>query len=177
MATKTHKFRPWLVTAAVVAGASLGSAGLASAATSSSHSTSTSATSSQASASTNQGTASQSTNNQMVNGQSPTAAPDPAAMSHGPGETLLTGDDLSKAVAAAMATQSGATVIRAETDSSGKGTYEVHMKKADGSDITVYLDGSFNVTGSENGFGAGPKGSVSPQNPPAPQSQGSTSTN
>ncbi len=183
MATKTPKARQWLVPAAVVAGAGLGSAGLASAATSSSGSTTTPAASSQAPATSNQGSSSQSTNNQAPTNQTPPAGqdpanrPDPASLPNGPGETVLSGDDLSKAVAAAQANQSGATVIRAETDSSGKGTYEVHMKKADGTDVTVYLDSSFNVTGSDSGFGGGPKGDHGPQAPATTPSQGSTSTN
>ena len=35
-------------------------------------------------------------------------------------------------------------MIRAETDAQGA-TYEVHMKKADGSDVTVKLDANFKV--------------------------------
>ena len=46
----------------------------------------------------------------------------------------------SEATAAATAAVPGATVIRAETDSSGASPYEVHMKKSDGSYVTVELD-------------------------------------
>ena len=61
-------------------------------------------------------------------------------------ETLLTGDALSKATAAALAkVGSDATVVRAETDADGNAKYEVHMVKADGTGTTVYLDESFNV--------------------------------
>ena len=161
MATKSPRVRQWLVATALVAGAGIGSAGIATAATSSSSSSTAPAASSATS------TPAPSTN-----------APDPATMHQGPGETLLTGTDRSKATAAAQASQSGATVIRAETDSSGKGTYEVHMKKADGSDVTVYLDANFNVTSSDTGFGGGPKGSQPPANgqAPAPSSSSSSST-
>ena len=64
----------------------------------------------------------------------------PATMTHGPNETLLTGTELSQATAAATAAVPGATVIRAETDSSGGYPYEVHMEKSDGTYVTVELD-------------------------------------
>src|SRR4051794_27908345 len=41
---------------------------------------------------------------------------DPAQVSHGPGETLLTGDTADKVKQAALDEVSGATVIRVETD-------------------------------------------------------------
>jgi uncharacterized membrane protein YkoI len=65
-------------------------------------------------------------------------------------ETPLTGDDLTKATAAAQAAVPGATVDRAETDAEGA-VYEVHVTKSDGSESTVKLDASFNVTSVEAG--------------------------
>lgn len=65
-------------------------------------------------------------------------------------ETPLTGDDLSKATAAAQAAVPGATIDRAETDAEGA-TYEVHVTKAGGSESTVKLDASFNVTSVDDG--------------------------
>jgi hypothetical protein len=79
-------------------------------------------------------------------------------MTHGPDETLLAGSDLQKATDAANVAAPGATVIRAETNSQGTNPYEVHMKKADGSDVTVQLDSNFTVTGTVTGFGPGPAG-------------------
>ena len=67
-------------------------------------------------------------------------------------ETVLTGDDLTKATAAAEAAVPGATAERAETDAEGA-AYEVHMTKADGSVVTVKLDASFNVTSTIDGMG------------------------
>ena len=67
-------------------------------------------------------------------------------------ETVLTGDDLTKADAAAEAAVPGATAQRAETDAEGA-TYEVHMTKSDGSIVTVKLDANFNVTGTVDGMG------------------------
>ena len=62
----------------------------------------------------------------------------------------MTGDDLTKATAAAQAAVPGATIDRAETDAEGA-AYEVHITKADGSEATVKLDASFNVTSVEDG--------------------------
>ena len=44
----------------------------------------------------------------------------------------------------------GATIERAETDAEGA-AFEVHVTKADGSEATVKLDASFNVTSTETG--------------------------
>jgi len=88
-------------------------------------------------------------------------AGNPATMTHGPGETLLTGDAAAKVTAAAKKEVPGATVIRVETDSDGA-AYEAHMQKADGTFVTVKFDKSFNVTGTEAGFGGpGPGGAPS----------------
>lgn len=85
---------------------------------------------------------------------------DPAGVSHGPGETLLTGTTASRVTAAAKAAVPGGTIIRVETDSDGA-AYEAHMRKADGSYVTVKLDSSFKVTSTINGFGrGGPRGSA-----------------
>ena len=65
-------------------------------------------------------------------------------------ETVLTGDDLTKATAAAQDAVPGATIERAETDAEGA-TYEVHVTKSDGSEATVKLDASFTVTSIEDG--------------------------
>ncbi|MDB4940435.1 MAG: hypothetical protein JWO40_860 [Candidatus Doudnabacteria bacterium] len=77
-------------------------------------------------------------------------------------ETLLTGDVAAKANAAALAAVPGATIDRAENDAEGA-TYEVHMTKSDGSEVTVKLDGNFNVTATEaGGHGHGHLGAVDP---------------
>ena len=67
-------------------------------------------------------------------------------------ETVLTGDDLAKAKAAAEAAVPGGTAQRAETDAEGA-AYEVHMTKSDGSIVTVKLDNSFTVTETIDGMG------------------------
>jgi hypothetical protein len=86
-------------------------------------------------------------------------------------ETVLTGDNATRAKAAAEAAEPGATVIRAETDAEGA-AYEVHLQKSDGSYVTVKLDSNFKVTGTENGFGGG-----APGGPGGTQTQVQTQTN
>ncbi len=144
MSPKSRRFRRALVTGAVVAGASLGAAGVASAATGS-----TTSPASGSSSTTAPPSGSASAPPTGITG-------DPATMTHGPNETLLTGTDLQKATAAATAAVPGATVIRAETDSSGSSPYEVHLKKSDGTDVTVELNSGFGATTTVSGFGAGP---------------------
>jgi uncharacterized membrane protein YkoI len=73
----------------------------------------------------------------------------------GMGETALTGADAEKATAAAAARFPGGTVLRVETDAGG--TYEAHVRKADGTEVEVKMDEDFTITGvEENGFGHGP---------------------
>ena len=74
----------------------------------------------------------------------------------GNGETPLTGDDATKAKAAAEAAVSGGTVLRVETDSDG--TYEAHVRKSDGSEVEVKMDKDFTVTSVEEFQGRGDRG-------------------
>lgn len=60
-------------------------------------------------------------------------------------ETPLTGDALAKVTAAAKAKVPDGTIVRVETDADGNAKYEAHMTTADGSLVTVYVDGSYNV--------------------------------
>ena len=138
MNKKIKAVRTILTGGAVVLAAGLGTAGVASA-SSTSHTSSTTATT--------------------------TTPPNPATLTHGPGETLLTGTTLADALAAAKAAEPDATVVRAETDSGGA-TYEVHMEKTDGTYVTVKLDASFKVTAVEKGFGTPPSGSAPTGTPP-----------
>ena len=55
---------------------------------------------------------------------------------------------------AALTAVPGGTVYRIETDA-GDGVYEVHMKKADGSLVTVKFGKNLKVTKVESGMGAG----------------------
>lgn len=64
-------------------------------------------------------------------------------------EKLLTGDTAARVKAAAKAKVPGGTVERVETDADTGAPYEAHVRKADGSQVVVYVDASFNVTGTE----------------------------
>jgi hypothetical protein len=136
MIRRTH-----LTTLAVIAGGALGGAAIASAA--------------------NSGTTSTTTNPPSTNANPPSApmmqgygAPaghrDPSQGGHqanGKSETLLTGDTASKVRAAALAKVPGGTIERVETDADTGSPYEAHIRKSDGSEVIVYVDSSFNVTG------------------------------
>jgi uncharacterized membrane protein YkoI len=54
-------------------------------------------------------------------------------------ETPLTGEAKQKAEAAALAAYPG-TVVKSEEDAENPGMYAVEIKKADGSEVEVYLD-------------------------------------
>jgi hypothetical protein len=71
-----------------------------------------------------------------------------------PDEKAVTGSDADKLKSAAEAKVPGATAFRIETDGDGS-AFEVHMKKADGSLVTVKFDKNFNITSVEDGMGAG----------------------
>ena len=69
-------------------------------------------------------------------------------------EKALSAADAAKVKAAALKAVPGGTVYRVETDA-GDGTYEAHMTKADGTEVTVKFDKSFAVTKVEDGMGSG----------------------
>ncbi len=85
------------------------------------------------------------------------AAGAPSGGGQHPDESLLTGTNAAKAKAAALKALPGATIDRVETDADGA-VYEAHVTKADGTRATVKFDKDFNVTGIEEGLGAGPRG-------------------
>lgn len=91
-----------------------------------------------------------------ANGQAPPNGPqhDPTQGGHvgtnGTVETLLTGATADSAKAAALAAVPDGTVQRVENDAEGA-TYEAHMTKADGSQVTVKLDANFAVSSIETG--------------------------
>jgi uncharacterized membrane protein YkoI len=61
----------------------------------------------------------------------------------------LTGVTLQRASTAAVKAAGGGRVTETEHDSEGDATYEVEVTKADGSQVEVRLDGSFNVVSVE----------------------------
>lgn len=137
------RFRSWLIAGAVAGGVMLGAAGIAAAATGTT--TATSGGSSTVAAATA--------------APSTATAPNPATVTHGPGETLLTDPAAAKVKAVALAAVPRGTIVRVETDSAGS-AYEAHVKKADGTYVTVKINSSFTVTATQQGFGGGPPGST-----------------
>ena len=70
----------------------------------------------------------------------------------GSGEQPLTGDTANKVREAVLARYAGATIERLETDDDG--VYEAHITTADGSQLEVEVNKSFEITGThEGGFG------------------------
>jgi uncharacterized membrane protein YkoI len=126
--------RTHITTLAAVSAAALGGAAIANAASSGSGTTPT-ATS---------GSAAQS------QAAPPNQQRDPSQGGHqanGKTERLLTGDTASKVEAAAKAKVPGGTIERVETDADTGSPYEAHVRKSDGSEVVVYVDSGFNVTG------------------------------
>jgi hypothetical protein len=97
-----------------------------------------------------------------VTAASTVSSPSGGAMTPGPGgaqpvrsdEKIVTGATAATLRAAALKAVPGASVYRIETDA-GDGAYEVHMKKADGSLVTVKFDKNLKVTKVESVMGAG----------------------
>lgn len=122
--------RSKLITVAAIGAAATGGATIANAATSSPASTTPKAASS---------------------GSQPAQPPirrNPSEGGHranGKTETLLNGDTAAKVKAAALAKVSG-TLERVETDADHGSPYEAHIKKTDGTEVEVLVDGNFIVT-------------------------------
>jgi uncharacterized membrane protein YkoI len=66
-------------------------------------------------------------------------------------EQPLTGDTASKVRALALGRVPGGTIERLETDADGYAAYEAHIRKADGSRVTVYVNSSFEVVAVRSG--------------------------
>ena len=64
-------------------------------------------------------------------------------------ETALTGDTAAKVEAAAEAKVPGGTVLRVENDSDSSSPYEAHVRKADGTEVIVLVNSSFEATSVE----------------------------
>jgi hypothetical protein len=75
-----------------------------------------------------------------------TAAPSNAR--HWRGEKPLTGTTAAKVRTAALAAVPGGTILRVETDSDGS-PYEAHVRKTDGTEVTVKVNRDFKVTSIE----------------------------
>jgi uncharacterized membrane protein YkoI len=98
------------------------------------------------------GSATTTTSSSSSAAQSRPAPPqrDPSMGGHqanGKTEKLLTGDTAAKVEAAAKAKVPGGTIERVENDADTGSVYEAHVRKADGSEVVVYVNASFDVTG------------------------------
>jgi uncharacterized membrane protein YkoI len=70
----------------------------------------------------------------------------------GDSEEQLTGPDAQKAKSAAIAAVGGGTITgveRDDGDGTSGGVYEVEVKRDDGSQVEVHLDGDLNVVGQQ----------------------------
>ena len=83
------------------------------------------------------------------------------AIAAGGDDRPLTGSDLEKATAAALAHTGDGTVVEAETGEGGS-AYGVEIRRADGTVVEVALDARFRVIGTERdddtGAGDAPEG-------------------
>ena len=149
------KFQKFVGATAVLAAIAIGSAVVADAASSGSKSSSNGSTAASGQSGAPRG--------------APPGAPDGIPPQR-PDETLLTGDTAAKVRQAALDKVSGATVIRVDTDSDGS-PYEAHLRKSDGTFVTVKVNKDFEVTATEQGFGGPGPGGGPP--PGAPGSNGS----
>src|SRR4051812_29885080 len=90
------------------------------------------------------------------------------------GETALTGTTAAKVKAAALAKYPGATIERVETDSDG--IYEAHLTTKAGDEVTVQVDKSFAVTGTQTSGGDGDDHGGGTRPPARPSCTKSTGT-
>ena len=106
--------------------------------------------------------------------QQPPSFPAHGTPEHEALEKPVTGDNASKAQAAAVKSIGGGTAGDVTTDATGRG-YEVTVTKSDGTQTEVHLDSNFNVMqhGGPGGRGFGGPGGPGAQPPPS----SSTTTN
>ena len=149
-----------LVSAGLIAGV-IGATAFGASAQSSSSGTTASGSSASANGSANGSTANGSTanglmpNGSMPNGSAPSGQPNPGgARPVRSDEKAVDSATAAKLKAAALKAVPGGTVIRVETDA-GDGVYEAHVKKSDGTLVTVKFDKNLNVTKVESGMGQG----------------------
>jgi hypothetical protein len=101
--------------------------------------------------------------------------PPPGRMGGHPGETPLQGDTAAKVRKVALETVPGGTILRVETDAEGS-PYEAHVRKADGSEVTVKVSKQFEATRVERFGGPGPRGQWPGGPPPSGSSPGGSGT-
>jgi uncharacterized membrane protein YkoI len=80
----------------------------------------------------------------------------------GPKQEALTGDTAAKVKAAALEKVPGGTVLRTEKGGPGDAAYHAHVRKSDGTEVTVLVDSSFEATSVETRPAGGPGGPGGP---------------
>ena len=102
--------------------------------------------------------------------QAPPSFPAHGSAAHEDAETPVTGDNATKAQAAAVKSIGSGTAGDVTTDFNGNG-YEVTVTKSDGTTVEVHLDSSFNVLqgrGPGGGFGGPAHGTAAHENAEKP---------
>ena len=75
-------------------------------------------------------------------------------------DTALTGDTADRVKAAALAKVPGATVLRVEEGGPYSTKYHAHVRKADGTEVTVLVSSSFEATSVQTRPAGGPGGAA-----------------
>ena len=83
------------------------------------------------------------------------STPTPTTPRERPQQTPLTGDAADKVKAAALAKVPGGTVLRVESGGHGGSAYHAHVRRSDGTEVTVLVNASFEATSVETGGGRG----------------------
>ena len=91
-------------------------------------------------------------------GAATSTTPSEPSSSQRPAQTALTGDTAAKVKAAALKKVPGATLLRAESGGPSGSAYHAHLRKSDGTQVTVLVNSSFEATSVRTGRGGGKGG-------------------
>ena len=91
-------------------------------------------------------------------GAATSTTPSKPSSSQRPAQTALTGDTADKVKAAALEKVPGATVLRVESGGPSGSAYHAHLRKSDGTEVTVLVNSSFVGTSVQTGRGGGKGG-------------------
>ncbi|MEA2270024.1 MAG: hypothetical protein QOC64_2634 [Solirubrobacteraceae bacterium] len=93
-----------------------------------------------------------------------------------PAQTALSGDMADKVKAAALAKVPGGTVLRVESGGPSDSKYHAHVRKSDGSEVTVLVNASFEATSVQTRPPGGRGGHGGPGGPGGPRQEALTGT-
>ncbi len=91
-------------------------------------------------------------------GAATSTTPSEPSSSQRPAQTALTGDTAAKVKAAALKKVPGATLLRAESGGPSGSAYHAHLRRSDGTQVTVLVNSSFEATSVQTGRGGGKGG-------------------